>query len=198
MRLFAALLTTSSFDDDETGAQVDAEAQLLFDLLYTEQRSKVTAYCWRLTGAREVAEDLTQDTFEYVWKHRNVLVTRSQPVWWLFQVASHKTIDYVRRRRTWERLERLWLPLQRRHDASLERQVEARELITWAILQLPPNQRQAWVLCELHGFSYLQIAHILAQKEETIRTWLYRARQQLKAWMGDDDNTEEEGRGERP
>jgi RNA polymerase sigma-70 factor, ECF subfamily len=207
-RLFAVVSRVSNDDADEPTPRsvhredvqpktpADAVAQRLFETLYAEHRSKVAAYCLRLTGNREVAEDLAQEAFLYAWAHRDVLPSHPAPAQWLFRVASHQSLDHLRRQRRWERLSRLALPLLGRQHDAIDRQVEARDALDWAIRRLPPALRQTWVLREVQGFTYHEVAAILSQQEETISKRLYRAREALKRLLRERGDAPEEAPGE--
>lgn len=54
-----------------------------------------------------------------------------------------------------------------------------------AVLKLPEKQRTAVHLFYYEGYSVLEIANIMASPESTVKSWLFRARQQLKEMLGD-------------
>jgi RNA polymerase sigma-70 factor (ECF subfamily) len=53
-----------------------------------------------------------------------------------------------------------------------------------AVLKLPENYRNVIYLHYFEGYSAVEIAGVLGRKENTIYTWLDRARKQLKLWLG--------------
>jgi len=57
---------------------------------------------------------------------------------------------------------------------------ERSQLLDWAIQQLPPEWRTVFVLRELEGLSYAEIAEVLGIPIGTVESRLFRARQRLR------------------
>jgi RNA polymerase sigma-70 factor (ECF subfamily) len=57
---------------------------------------------------------------------------------------------------------------------------ERSQLLDWAIQQLPPDWRTVFVLRELEGLSYAEIAEVLGIPIGTVESRLFRARQRLR------------------
>ncbi|MDA3630236.1 sigma-70 family RNA polymerase sigma factor [Saccharopolyspora sp. WRP15-2] len=148
----------------------------------------------RMLGDRADAEDVVQDAFLTVWRRAGELVEPAALRTWLFQIARRRCLVVLRSRRT-RRTEPVWsVPEQRSVAggaplADPERAVEAGagviELLR-ALGDLPPPQRQVWVLAELDGLSYLEIGERIGAGEQAVRGRLFRARtalaEALRAW----------------
>ncbi|GAE47983.1 RNA polymerase sigma factor [Mesobacillus boroniphilus] len=70
-----------------------------FQKVYEEYSDKVYGYLLLLTGKKEVAEDLTQETFLRVYKHIHQFNGDSQIFTWIVKIARNVAIDHLRRRR---------------------------------------------------------------------------------------------------
>lgn len=178
-----------------------------FDAFFEAHRESVARYFLRLTGDRHQAEDLAQETFVTVWKRHATLAHHPEPVRWLFKVATHFGLDYFRRLR---RRQEDALPLFDEYvspERAIEDHVADRDEIDWAIRQLPPKMRQAWVLREVYGFSLDEVAEIVSTSKGAVKRALSRARARLMrlcqleddGWprdVGEDEDEDDKEEGE--
>jgi RNA polymerase sigma-70 factor, ECF subfamily len=155
-------------------------------------KDAVVNYLTRLTGSRDRAEDLGQETFLRLFRSAAGYVEQGYLRAYLFRIATNLVRSQERR----ERRQRLLLPLlggeQDRSEASahagLLRQEMQRELNA-AVALLPLRYRVPLVLHEIEGWSYADIAVELDCREGTIKSRIHRGRQSLKRqletyWFG--------------
>lgn len=156
----------------------------------------VFSLVFRMVRDRELAEDLTQETFV---KALNA-VESYRPEYkfssWIFKIANNAAIDHLRRRElqtlslegapnavTPEAIEATALQLRDRLESPLE-ELEARELggqIESAIARLRPEYRSCILLRHVEGRAYEEIAEILDLPLGTVKTYIHRARNELRA-----------------
>ena len=156
----------------------------------------VFSLVYRMVRDRELAEDLTQETFIKVLN----AIDRYRPEYkfssWIFKIANNATIDQLRRKEldtlsihgrpdatTQERIEATSLQIGDATESPLE-EVEARELgsaIEKAIGQLRPEYRACIILRHVEGRPYDEIASILDLPLGTVKTYIHRARAELQA-----------------
>lgn len=67
-------------------------------------RKQIKAHCYRMMGSLHEAEDLTQETFLRAWRSFDEYEGRSSIKTWLFQIATHATIDALRQRKRLRRI----------------------------------------------------------------------------------------------
>lgn len=147
-----------------------------------------------------LAEDLTQETFvrllDELDKYRPELKLSS----WIFKIANNATIDQLRRREldtlslegapqatSPEQVEATALQIRHSGESPLE-EVEARELggqIERAIAQLRPEYQSCIILRHVEGRPYEEIADILDLPLGTVKTYIHRARNELKDILGE-------------
>ena len=134
-----------------------------------------------LTGSREAADDLTQDTLERAWVKRELWQAGTNLRAWLFAVMHGVFVNGVRRARPTESLDDLEYPERERADdgASAETATALRELRE-ALLRLPGDQRQVVLLVGLEQFSYAEAAEVLAVPIGTVMSRLARGRERLR------------------
>src|SRR6478609_2121640 len=144
-------------------------------------------YVLRMVQDPEVAADCLQDTLVAAWTGFAGFRGESAPRTWLFGIATRQA--YRHRSRAAhvpgplpdELVETASHPPdQDAVDAAL---VEALDI---ALLGLPPLQRSCWLLREVEGLHYAEIADILGTTHDAVRGMLHRARatlaERMKGW----------------
>lgn len=155
----------------------------------------VFSLVYRMVRNRELAEDLTQETFIKVLN----AIGRYNPDYkfssWIFKIANNAAIDHLRRKEldtlsiegapsatTQERIAATALQITGGDESPLE-ELEARELgsqIERAIAALRPEYRACIILRHVEGRPYDEIADILDLPLGTVKTYIHRARNELK------------------
>lgn len=183
-------------------ADVVALAQRGRDAAYRElirrYERPVFSLVFRMVRDRELAEDLSQDTFIKVLQH----IDRYRPEFkfssWLFKIANNVAIDHLRRRQldtvsidgsphatTSDAIEATSFDVSVREESALER-LEAKELgssIEAAIAQLRPEYRACILLRHVEDKSYEEIAATLDLPLGTVKTYIHRARHELRGLL---------------
>jgi RNA polymerase sigma-70 factor (ECF subfamily) len=159
----------------------------LFSLLY------------RMVRDRELAEDLAQETFVKALNAIESYRPEYKFSSWIFKIANNAAIDHLRRREldtlslegsphaeTPEAIEATALQIGDRQESPLD-EVEARELggeIEAAISKLRPEYRSCILLRHVEGRAYEEIAEILGLPLGTVKTYIHRARNELRRQLG--------------
>jgi RNA polymerase sigma-70 factor (ECF subfamily) len=135
---------------------------------------------WALTGSREDAEDLVQETYARVLR-RPRLLRGGEDLGYLLR-ALHNT--FVTQKRTESRRPRT-APLPDEHDLIADprarepqRAAEAAEIFA-AIATLPAEFRDVLVAVDVTGLSYKEAARVFRIREGTVMSRLYRARERV-------------------
>ena len=178
--------------DADLMARVRAGDREAFTDLVERHKDAVVNYLTRLTGSRDRAEDLGQETFLRLYRSAGGYVEQGYLRAYLFRIATNLVRSEERR----ERRQRLLLPLlggepdrsEPSAHAGLLRQ-ELQRLLNAAIARLPLRYRVPLVLHEIEGWSYADIAADLDCREGTIKSRIHRGRQALKRqletyWFG--------------
>ena len=155
----------------------------------------VFSLVFRMVRDRELAEDLTQETFVKALNAIESYRPEFKFSSWIFKIANNAAIDHLRRREldtlsldgsphaeTPEAMEATALQIGNRLESPLEA-VEARELggaIEEAIGRLRPEYRSCILLRHVEGRPYEEIAEILNLPLGTVKTYIHRARNELR------------------
>ena len=143
--------------------------------LFERHGRSVRQYLRALTGQSELADDLTQDVFVRVVQGAGGYEPRERERAWLFRIARNAAIDHRRRaavrpQPAGEAREPTTAPVQALRSALAE-----------ALARLADAEREAFLLAELGGLSYAEIAVALDLTPAAVRSALYRARLSLRA-----------------
>lgn len=160
--------------------------QTIFEQVYDTSYQMLYAYLLGRTADAEVAQDLLQETFLRVWRHRQKLLelTDAQQRAWMFTIARNLLTDTYRRRTVRSAAEDAFA-LSAGVFASrqeVEVQVEEREQVTLlhlAIKQLPEDLCTVLVLGVMTELSSTEIGEVLHKPPATIRYQMAKARKML-------------------
>jgi RNA polymerase sigma-70 factor (ECF subfamily) len=185
-------------DRDIVAWAQDGDETAFRELVRRYQRP-VFSLVYRMVRDRELAEDLAQETFIKVLNAIDSYRPEHKFSSWIFKIANNAAIDHLRRREldtlsldgapdavTPDRQEATALQLGNRAESPLD-ELEARELgsqIERAISRLRPEYRSCIILRHIEGRPYEEIAEILALPLGTVKTYLHRARAELREQLG--------------
>ena len=155
----------------------------------------VFSLVFRMVRDRETAEDLAQDAFIKVLNHIDKYSPEFKFSSWLFKIANNVAIDWMRRKRldtvsmdgsphatTATEVEATTFDLASQQESALD-EMEAREIgteIERAIAHLRPEYRACIMLRHVEGRSYEEIATTLDLPLGTVKTYIHRARHELR------------------
>jgi RNA polymerase sigma-70 factor (ECF subfamily) len=135
---------------------------------------------WALTGSREDAEDLVQDTFAKILQKPRFL-RGEEDLWYLLRTLKNVFLSQRRTlaaRTTSVMLDEETDPVEAPSAVQPDEAAEAREVYA-AISQLPDDMREALVAIDIVGLSYEEAAKSLKVRQGTITSRLFRARQRV-------------------
>ncbi|MFB1486811.1 MULTISPECIES: sigma-70 family RNA polymerase sigma factor [unclassified Thiocapsa] len=139
-------------------------------------------YAYRLSGNLHTAEDLVQDTLLRAWRSLDKLQDRDAVKGWLFTIV---------RRENARRFQRVQgqvsdIPTEELPDSQVTYDTSTEAFVLRrAIRELPVEYREPLVLQVLHGLSQQEIADRLGLTSAGVGTRLFRARQKLRACLGE-------------
>ena len=181
--------------DQEVVLQARVGLEAAYRELIRRYERPVFALLFRMVRDRELAEDLAQETFikalNAIESYRPEFKFSS----WIFKIANNAAIDHLRRREldtlsldgsphaeTPEAMQATALQIGTRQESPLDT-VEAKELggaIEAAIARLRPEYRSCILLRHVEGRAYEEIAEILDLPLGTVKTYIHRARNELR------------------
>jgi len=149
-----------------------------FGELLERHEREIFAYALRLTGDRDDADDVYQETFLAAFRGWPP-PRRGQERAWLYRIATNKVIDRARKAK---RLVRMSLVTDLRLAAPERDGVSLADLAA-AVKVLPEGQRAAFVLRKVQGLEYADVASVLECSEEAARSRVAEAMKKVREAM---------------
>lgn len=190
-------------------AALDYDAELMlrvkegdgtsFAVLLEKHRASVVHFIYRVVQEQGVAEELAQEVFLRVYRARSSYEPTARFKTWLFRIAAHMALNWLRdqkHHRGQERLDDMSTDVPARQLSDLRPSVEQKlvhhvrmDEIRRAIGALPEKQRAAVVMHKYEEMDYTQIAKVLGCSESALKSLLYRAYQALRASLAHMETT---------
>jgi RNA polymerase sigma-70 factor (ECF subfamily) len=176
--------------DAELMLRVREGDQTSFGLLLDKHRSPVIHFLYRMVQNQAVAEELAQEVFLRVYKSRSSYEPTAKFTTWLFRIANHLALNWIRDGRNEKRQASLdeespdgtgkQVPDRGRTvEQELVYQVKLRE-VRQAIESLPTKQKAAVMMHKYQEMEYAQIADVLSCSESAVKSLLFRAYESLR------------------
>ncbi len=176
--------------------RVQRDDAVAFAELVDRYRVRIFGHFLRRLGDRQEAEDLTQEVFLRLYRHRKRYQPRARFATWIFHITHNLACNAIRSRhnRRQTRLdpapgsEENGVPgvLHRQRDPSPSRSLEQAELsgvVRAAVSGLAHRQRTAVELHQFHNRTYAEVAAELDMSAKAAKSLLYRARGQLRVTL---------------
>jgi RNA polymerase sigma-70 factor (ECF subfamily) len=198
----AAKKTDSTLSSGEIAALVEGAQRGDIDdfqRLYRVYSRKILNYLYRMTGSREEAEDLAQETFVLAYRKITTVKDPRRFQSWLFRIAQNNVyqryrgkkpqIESIDREESSELsgLQGLESPLHSPEENVLSEELE--NMVTRAISELPEKYRTVFVLSAIQKLSYQEISEIVNRSLASVKSDIHRARvavrDKVKGYLGD-------------
>jgi len=161
-----------------------------FEQLVRQYERRVYTTALRLVGNPDDAYDISQEAFIRVYRSLKGFKGEAKFSTWIYRIVSNLCIDFNRRSKRINQIsleyddeeEQFEIPVpDDRYDPSKE--FDRREIahaIEEALSCLTHEHREIFILRELNGLSYAEIADIMRIEEGTVKSRLFRAREKLR------------------
>ena len=178
-------------DDVVLIQRILAGDETAFASLVRKYQKQVHTLAWRKIRDFHIAEDITQETFLQAYQKLETLEDPIRFPRWLYVIADRLCIAWIRKN------QRQIEPLQEADLSGIETEAYSRfvatehaetfaearrDLVEKLLAKLKENNRTVITLHYLEGMTYAEIVNLLGVPENTIRSRLLRARQQLKKY----------------
>ena len=161
--------------------------QAAFAAVYAATSLKLYGIVVRILGRRDLADEVLQEVYVRVWQSAvDYDAATSSPITWLATIARNRALDEAKRKTMVsleERPELLQLPGDDDPSANLEEMEERRRLYA-CLNELEPEKKEIVLLVYHYGLTREEIARRLNRPVPTVKTWLRRSLEQIKACLG--------------
>jgi RNA polymerase sigma-70 factor (ECF subfamily) len=151
-----------------------------FEVLVRRHGPLMRAYASRILGSAGESDDIVQEAFITAWDQLPTVKDLDAVKSWLMRITSRKAIDRIRSRRDHAPLDEVdpAAPVSETPHQRVELSSQW-DSLSGALARLTDSQRQCWLLREMGGYSYDEIAEELEIPSSTVRGLLARARRTL-------------------
>ena len=181
-------MTVADARDDDEGLPAPSEHVALSDPEFKKQLAQVIphlrAFGRSLSGNRDLADDLVQETLLKAWAARQRFQAGTNMRAWTFIILRNLYLSQMRRARFKGEWDDLVADRILAAPASQDRHVELGDMQR-ALLHLPQPQREALILVGAGGFAYEEAAEICGVAVGTIKSRVARGRVALEAVLSD-------------
>lgn len=177
-------------------AEVDIEAlksgdESAFRQLVDAYSKDIYNLCLNIVTQAEDAEDLAQEAFIQAFHSISTFREGAQVKTWLYRIAINKCYDHLK----WKKCKKRFGPLQPlynreeepieipsdfQHPGVVIENKETAKVLFAALESLPDTQQTAFVLYEMQGMEYKQIAETMELSVASVESLLFRARANLR------------------
>ncbi|MFE4370380.1 RNA polymerase sigma factor [Streptomyces sp. NPDC056835] len=157
-----------------------------FAVLVHRHSAPLLALAYHMLGNLSDAEEAVQDAFISAWRRLPEFRGDATFRTWMYRIVTNRCLNVLRGQAPPVSLDAV--PEPTAHDAGGEparaaESAAATAALDRALHDLQPGQRACWILRELHGLSYEEVAQVLGESEQTVRGRLFRARRTLMKEM---------------
>ena len=168
-----------------------------FALIINRTERPLLLFILKRVQNEEVARDILQDTFMKLAQHAHRYDPNSSLGAWLYTIARNRTVDYLRKRK--HQLMSLDAPINGDESLSLHHLIKASSIgapeqiehqeflhrLNQALQDINPDQREIFLMRNLQGLKFNEIAEALSLSENTVKSRMRYALESLKKQLSD-------------
>ena len=179
--------------DEELILMVQEGQNQAYDILVGRYKNRLYSYLFRLLGNESEAEEFAQETFVRAYMHADKYKTIARFSTWLYTIATNLVRNRIRNIKRRPKTISMWTEDSGGEDGrwvdikdespnpedTMDRK-RLQEMIQEAIEKIPSKYRPSFVLREINGLSYEEIAATTGLKLGTVRSRINRGRMHFK------------------
>jgi RNA polymerase sigma-70 factor (family 1) len=168
-------------------AQGDESA---FAEVFYKYTGRLTPFVAQLLRSDAWTEEIVQDVFMRLWQNRLQLRDVEHPSAYLYQMASNRTLDYIKKNTREVKLQyyvsRLQMPGAQASGTEADMDFkEIDKLLREAVGQMPPQRRKIYQFVREEGLSHAEIAERLQISRHTVRNHMAEALKEIRVYLRD-------------
>jgi RNA polymerase sigma-70 factor (ECF subfamily) len=178
-------LNQNIYNEPELLLQLQNGREDAFAQLFNVYKGNIYTVAYKFLKSPVLAEEIVQDVFLKVWLKRNEMALIKDFNAYLFIMARNFIFDRLKKA-AYEVNARAGLndqPLYTDDAEYLVRQHQCQQLLQLAIQQLPPQQKQVYLLAKEQGLSHDKIAEQMNLSRLTVKTHMAKALQAIRRYL---------------
>ncbi len=177
--------------DSEIIARVLSGDRQAYALLVEEYKGPIFNLAYRMTGSREDADDLTQETFIRVYQNLQQFDQSKKFFTWIYTIGINLIRNHLKKNE--RKVAHLVVP-----DSALEHQAQGHEIgegealsydrmirLEQVIRKLPVDLREAIILKFVQDMTFEQVANVTGDSVSAVKMRIYRGLEKMKQMMED-------------
>jgi RNA polymerase sigma-70 factor (ECF subfamily) len=164
-------------------SRIAAGDEAAFETLFHAYHARLCAFAYRYVGAHDLAEEMVQEVFLFIWDRRETWDVRTSLKSYLFAAVRNAALSYLRHERVVRRHDAETVELFTRPTPSTDSEVRTTELVAAvqrAVNRLPERCRLVFTLHREQALTYAEIAEVLAISPKTVEVQMGRALKTLR------------------
>ena len=177
----------SSYSNEELMQEIKADNMFAFDTLYEKYCRKLYKFGFSLLKSKEETENLIQDVFLNLWENRHRVENNASIQSYVFTIAYHSAVSILRKKARDQQFFDYLTTIREDLEDPVNVEVEYKELtvkLEEIIKNLPPRQKEIYLLHKVEGLRYEAIAEQLNISVNTIETHMSRALKTIRGKLG--------------
>jgi RNA polymerase sigma factor (sigma-70 family) len=171
----------NSIPDNQAMKEVSEGKVEKLAILFERHHIPLYNFFLRLTGNRNVSEDLVQEVFLRILKYRQTYQGQGKFTIWMYQIARNTHIDHLRKRKEEIPLENQWNEAVSQDLSPTEKMELSQDIILLhkALARLPVKKREVLILSRFQNLKYTEIAELFGCHTGTVKANVHRATKEL-------------------
>lgn len=177
-----------SFSDQEIIHLLAKDQKKVLDFIFDRYYTELCRHAYRYTGKEEIAEEITQDIFVYLWEKRKDINISTSLKAYLYKAVSNRSINHLKSqfsRQKFEEIEGDYLTVSHRNTEEQLNYEELNGILQEGISRLPDRCRTIFNLSRNGGLTYQDIAKELGISPKTVEVQMGIALKKLREYLGD-------------
>lgn len=155
-----------------------------YEKFYNLYINRIYTIIYRVVGNMADAEDIAMNVMMKVYDKIGTFRGDAKLSSWVYRIAYNQSISFLRKQSKTTTLESASHSYEDKHIHYLEMK-EIAEFIRSKLMELPEKYRMALTLYHFKDLSYEEIAYTMGIKMGTVKTYIHRGREELKALVGE-------------
>jgi len=173
--------------DEKLMQEIKADNMFAFDMLYFKYSKRLYKFAYSILKSAEESENIVQDVFLSLWENRNKVERDSSVKYYVFTIAYNSAISIIRKKARESQFIEYLKSLQDLNHEPVNIELEYHELtekLEDIINHLPDRQKSVYLLHNIEGLKYSEIAVRLNISVNTIENHMSRAYKTIRKKMG--------------
>lgn len=172
-------------NENELFAALAEGDERAFETIYHHYNKRLAPFVDKMVRSPELAEEIIQDIFVQLWMNRGILAGVQHPTSYLFNIATNRTLDYLKKIANNARLmDRIAYRSTEFSNETEERLIfkESAQIIEMAVSALPEQRKLIYHLSRNEGLTHEQIAERLNISRNTVKNQMVHALKAIRTF----------------